>query len=283
MVLLTRREILLVLGSLLAGVAPAATSRRPPLVSVRINDQGPFQFLADSAASVSVLSAAVTARLGLPEAGTTTIHQSTGMREAGRVKVESLSAGPSRKEHLILPTLEFSRYTGLDGVLGLDVLAGQRLALDFEQGRGTITESVPGSHGLERIRCHRHRSGLLQVDVTMGRRRIPALVDTGADRSFGSISLLPIFAPANTRLPTILHAGIGKDQKIEVLAVTASKLDLAGRMLPPQEILIADLAVFQRLKMSRRPALLLGSDLLSAFGITAIDFRHRELQRESSP
>lgn len=126
----------------LAGPGDAAL-----LVPVRINGQGPYDFILDTGATLTCVDQRMADSLGLPEARGR-IGMGTGIRggtgSMRLVEIDSVAVGEARAEGLTgcAVDLEQFRATGLEvhGLLGLNFLTEFRVTLDFAAERLTLSD-----------------------------------------------------------------------------------------------------------------------------------------------
>src|SRR5215467_13036821 len=95
------------------------------LAPVTINGQGPFQFLIDTGANVSCISSELADRLTLSALPPARVNTVVGARERPAVLIDHLQVGERKRRMVHAPAMPFNR--GIDGVLGVDWLKGQRL------------------------------------------------------------------------------------------------------------------------------------------------------------
>lgn len=118
------------------------------LVPVRVNGEGPYDFVLDTGATLTCVDSALADSLGLPEArGRIGVGTGIGGTPGSMrlVEIDSLSVGDARAEELTgcAVDLEQFRSLGLEahGLLGLNFLTSFRVTLDFEAERLTLEES----------------------------------------------------------------------------------------------------------------------------------------------
>lgn len=117
------------------------------LVPVRVNGEGPFEFVLDTGATLTCVDETLADSLALPEArGRTGVG--AGVRGGGAmrlVEIDSLSVGEARARGLTGCALDLAQFRsmGLEahGLLGLNFLTSFRVTLDFEADRLTLTGS----------------------------------------------------------------------------------------------------------------------------------------------
>lgn len=126
----------------LAGPGDAAL-----LVPVRINGEGPYDFVLDTGATLTCVDRALADSLELPEASGR-IGMGTGIGgQSGRmrmIQIDSVSVGDAAAEGLIGCAVDLGQFRemGLEahGLLGLNFLTSFRIVLDFDAERLTLGE-----------------------------------------------------------------------------------------------------------------------------------------------
>jgi len=115
------------------------TPKKPlTVVEARINGQGPFRLVLDTAASGTLLSPQAAARAGIGAAGARIpLGGAGGASQSGRLERASIEVGASRWEDTavvvadIMGPAEVEAGAELDGVLGAPLLAHGTLILDY--------------------------------------------------------------------------------------------------------------------------------------------------------
>src|SRR6266481_3879909 len=95
------------------------------LAPVTINDQGPYRFLIDTGANTSCISRDLAQSLMLAATEPARVHTVVGVRERPGVLIDRLEVGQRSRRRVRAAALPLSK--GIDGVLGVDWLDGQRL------------------------------------------------------------------------------------------------------------------------------------------------------------
>lgn len=250
-------------------------------IDVKVNASGPHRFLVDSGADRSVVSDGLAALLNLPAGESVRVQGMAGHRDVGTFEVAALTLGTSEIGPITAPALS-SRHLGADGLIGIDALADQRLMLDFEKRTITVQDSRRPyvASGNEILVTARRRKGqLIITQAAVGNREVSAVIDTGSEITLG-----------NSALRRRLY-GKGKPagmQEIELLSVTgqvlkaeAMRMDnvqIGGLLLSNVVVAFADAPPFALFGLTDRPAIFLGSDLLSNFRRVSLDFRNRKVR-----
>lgn len=116
------------------------------VVPVRINGEGPYDFVLDTGATVTCLDDQLASALDLREVRGV-IGTAAGVGGAGGVSlvsVDSLSIGGVRAFELEACVIDLEHLSGvgleLDGLIGLNVLSEFRVTLDFQQNILTLEQ-----------------------------------------------------------------------------------------------------------------------------------------------
>ena len=252
---------------------------------VMVNGAGPFRFVVDTGATHSAVSKPLVKKLNLAneKAGAASVLLSgvTGSAQVAIVRIESLTVGALSLGPLDVPVID-AVLADADGVLGADAMVDSRLTIDFKNNRIVIERSsfqappryfysIPFRFGFGR---------LLLADATIGRVRVKAIIDTGADRTLGNIPLrnsLRIGRETARGLYSTDVEGVTADLQPGDVA-EAPMLAMGNVKVGQIDITFGDLHVFKVWGFQRSPALLIGMDVLGVLDTLIIDYRRKELQ-----
>lgn len=174
------------------GTVPIRLVGNVPVTVVGINDQ-PALLILDTGSDVTLLSRAAAARLGV-------------MSERNPSLLLSGAGGRLQAARAVLPTLQLAGAVAtdvgavvgrklqapIDGVLGINVLAGLELDLDAPAGRLTVYRAraaacagaaPPWTGPYTRLSTEQQPSGHLITPAVLNGRPVRALLDTGASRT----------------------------------------------------------------------------------------------------
>jgi predicted aspartyl protease len=253
------------------------------LAPVRINDQGPFQFLMDTGANTSCVSHDLAERLMLVGTAPARIHTMVGVRERPGVLIDRLQVGDRSRKAVRAATLPLNK--GLDGVLGVDWLDGQRLVLGFKDKSISIARSVRdvARDGSVVVPARRRMGQLTIVDADLGGRPISAMIDSGAQMTIANSALRALVAADNRRsgasdiYPQIgMETLAGEPFSGEMLYLPF--LRLGGLQLGNVPVVHASMHVFDLWGLKDKPAIVLGMDLLSQFERVSLDFGRSQVR-----
>lgn len=171
-------------------------------------------------------------------------------------------------------------------MLGVDRLAGERLTLDFH-GRQLRIE---GSRHAARdpldvvVRARRRDGQLTLVDADLAGSPVTAFLDSGAQATIGNPALRALVRARDpqaawTAASIISAAGL----VIPCEVADLPSLRVGGLRLQHLPVAFADLHTFHLWDLDRRPAVLLGVDVLSCFRSVALDFARGEVRFRLPP
>lgn len=250
------------------------------LVPVMINGRGPFHFVVDTGASSSTIAPVVARALGLEAVSTVEVNGITGVARVPAVKVGRLVAGDMVLADKDLPVVWAPLMAGADGILGLAGLDVPNLFVDFQRNRVILTRaSLIHDASTQTLRLHASQvlGGLLTFDARVGRVRVRAILDTGAERTLGNLAL---------RDALNAHSGMGKLVKTKVYGATdevvngeiqqAPTIAIDSLRVADTHIVFGDFHVFSVWGM-QEPALIIGMDVLGRVASLGVDFNHRNV------
>jgi predicted aspartyl protease len=249
-------------------------------VAVQINGRGPYHFVVDSGADTSAVSLGLARSLQLPLGTPVVLNGMTERNVVDRVKVASLTVGPSTIDNLEVPALRADDLGG-DGMLGIDALFKQRIMMDFEDRLIKVEDSrKPPEHFTDEIviTARLQHGQLILTQVLVSGIPIEAVIDTGSEITVGNLALRDKLRRRN----------LDKNSTIPVTGVTGKTVDLQlgqiGELrvgsisLSDVPIAFADVPPFKLFGLADQPALLLGTDILENFRRVSLDFRARKVR-----
>lgn len=261
-------------------------------VPVHLGRRGPFAFVVDTGANRTVISVETAARCELSSDGTAPVHGIAGTQPAPLVKTPRLRVGQVQSYNLSLPILPRASL-GADGLLGIDVLKGRRVRLDF---RGNTFEISPSRRGAavgrssgSRIPDSRqgvvvpaqYRSGQLVIfDADVAGVPVRAFLDSGSQVTCGNPVLRRLLIEKQPELAqrfsrTQLISATGQTAPAELAPLP--RLRLGGMALHNIRAAFAPLHIFSLWGLDERPAILVGIDVLRNFEDVILDFGRREV------
>ena len=260
----------------LASAAPAETVlpvTRPwfglAQVPVTLNGRVEGSFVVDSAASETVLGDAMIARLGLGPGESSQINGSTGSAPLRRYRLARLALGDRLYGDIGaygFPPL--AAPVEADGLIGADILRHSVVEFDLAQSRIVLYDRndpvLAASGDWDAVPVFQRRDGFLIVEIAIGRRRIPALIDTGAVHNFANQAAARAlglhFVPGSASLAPITGAS-GDVQQMNALELSGFRI--GDTDFGASQLGVVDLKIFDSLGFRGRPAMLLS---LAALG-----------------
>jgi hypothetical protein len=248
---------------------------------VLINGKGPYRLVLDTGASHSAIIARVADSLGVAaqQADTVMVRGVTGSAIVPTVHVDRLEVGELLIEPTTLPIVA-DVFGGAEGVLGREGMPDKRIYADFGKDRLVISHShrEHAGEGFSIVPLKLTKAGLLVADVRVGSVWTQAIIDTGAQMTVGNLALrdaLTKYPPKDASIEDII--GVTLDlQRGDT--ITAPPMSIGTLRLHRARITFADMFLFEHLKLTREPTMMLGMDVLGTFDILVIDYRLKEMQ-----
>ncbi|MGA0602984.1 retroviral-like aspartic protease family protein [Caulobacter sp. KR2-114] len=278
-----------------AAVIPAGADAASRMTTqVRLNGEGPYEFVVDTGANRSVVASEAAATLRLPVGPQTPVHGIAGVEPAGTVEVASLAVGEVRSSGLELPILPGGQL-GAQGLLGVDVMRDRRVTLDFAAGVLVITPprhevDTPGLEAPTRILgahrdvisvAARYRFGQLTiVDADVDGVPVTAFLDSGSQNTVANLALRNALVGRRPGLTAQMHpvellSATGQSARGEVCVLP--EIRLGGLAIGDLGAVFADLHTFAIWRLIDRPAILIGVDVLRHFKAVELDFSRRRV------
>jgi predicted aspartyl protease len=271
------QEMLVAEAASEAIVATSMSDTDRMLVPVTIGGAGPYPFIVDTAAESSVISRELARELGLEPDGRARMLSMTSTRDFAKVRMPDVSFLQGDTRSLRAFALN-GENLGAAGVLGIDALRGQRVVLDFETGEMRVgpapRRSMPIGPDDIVVRGRSRYGQLVLIDSTAEGVPVDVIVDSGLQVSVG-----------NEALRRLLTSRRNQFTQIELLSITGETLNadytrvdnlrIGGVAITGMPVAFANAHFFRRMRLTRRPALLLGMDALQMFRRVAVDFPNR--------
>lgn len=260
---------------------------------VTLDGKGPFPFVVDTGANVSVVASELGAELALPRIGSALVHGIAGAQPAELTQAR-LSVGAVSSTIARMPMLPRARL-GVEGLLGMDVLRHRRLVLDYRAGNFQVTSSrVERGRAATRVSRvavgrdpvfevpARFRFGqLVIVDAEMNGVKVLAFLDSGSQSTVGNSALKAAVARKSSAFAAqLIQARLlsATGQTIDAELAPAPPLRLGGLVIGNIAVAFADLHIFKLWELADRPAILLGVDVLRQFNSVEIDYGARQVR-----
>ncbi len=264
------------------------------VTSVMIDGHGPFRFMLDTGATRTVLAASTVAKLGLQinPADKILVRGVSGVTTVPVVHVSSVVSGALQLHDLVAPVLSGPVFNGVDGILGMDGLAGMKLTADFVRDQVVISPSPAASRAtagsgaaagaplVATLQGQFVSQRLLLVRGRIDGVETAAVIDTGATHSLGNAALLALLERGHAAaLPT------AKDGVVDATDTTENgssqriaNMRLGSTSISNLHVIFGDYSVFKAWGLQDKPALLLGMDVLGSVADFSIDYGRAELK-----
>jgi predicted aspartyl protease len=219
----------------IVATAPMELQRGRPIVQVKMNGQGPFNFIIDTGTGAdAVVSAELIQKLALPVIGEDEVGDPTGANQH-KVPVVAISslefAGVQFKDVRASQLVEMHSGLNIDGIIGFLLFRDYLLSLDFPGGRVNLMRgSLPAADGNEIVRI-RMPDGVPLIELNVGGKMVDAHIDTGGV----GLSLPAKFVEGLTLAsePIVIGHGRTISNEFEVKgAQLASEIRLGGYTFP---------------------------------------------------
>lgn len=252
------------------------------MAPVMINGKGPYRLVIDTGASHSTFSPKLTEALGLTPSfdAQMMLNGVTGAASVPSITVDRIQAGDLLIEDAQVPVVYSSIMADADGILGVAGLRNERIIVDFRKDRIEITRSstkVDTSSYL-RIPAHKVAGGLLMVDARIGGVAVRAVIDTGAERTLGNGALRDaIRAKSRNRDARWANTEVygATTQVATGESSVAPPIKLGPTVIRGTEIVFGDFHIFKLWELDKRPAALIGMDVLGTVQALVLDYRNR--------
>jgi predicted aspartyl protease len=265
-------------------ISTVADIYRRMTAPIKVDEAGPFAFVVDTGANQSVISRELADQLGLPLGSTEPLNGVAGVTDAPTT-VADLRVGARRQAKVVLSVLP-AQAIGGHGMLGLDRLDGLQLTLNF---RGQRLDIQPPRRLIRdpddiAVKARRRNGQLTLVDADLAGIPLVAFLDSGAENTIGNMALRSLALsrnPATLWSQTPIVSATGQTIAAEIADLPA--LRVGGLRLPNWPVAFADLHTFQMWRLTERPAILLGVDVLSRFESVCLDFSRNEVRFRLPP
>ena len=251
-------------------------------VPVNVAGRGPYAFVVDTGAERTAISRELATELGLDPGRSATLISMTETRRIDTVVIPSLEVGARTISAIHAPA--FARGNlGAEGLLGVDSLRDQRVEIDLERNEMQVTSAQRRTRSWPSdtiiVTGRRVFGQLVLVDAEFENERVWVIIDTGSQVSIGN-SALRARLVRNHRLRSLLP--------LQLISVTggvmnaeygiARRIRIGGAEIRDLPVAFADARPFQYLRLTDRPAIMLGMDALRLFQRISIDFPNRRVR-----
>ncbi len=252
-------------------------------VPVTIGSSGPYQFVVDTGAERTLISRELADRLTLTPSHPVTILSVAGedLVQTAQVSRLRLTSSRDHMEDFDAPLIA-ETHLGAVGMLGIDSLQRKKVVVDFRTMRMSISDASTSyrTDSDEIVVTARRRSGqLILVDAEAEGQKVSVIIDTGAEVSIGNPMLRERLAARKRLSPPVPILITSVTGEVTPAAYTSMRLiRIGGATLSNMPVAFADVQIFHRLGLDKKPALLLGMDALKLFDRVSIDFANRNVR-----
>jgi predicted aspartyl protease len=258
------------------------TTAQRMTVPVSIGDKGPYHFIIDTGAERTVISRELAGLLRLPQGPVVRLTAMTGSADSQTVIIPSISVGALDGHRIEAPSLEGANL-GAPGMLGLDMLQGHALSIDFDGQTMAVTSATKRPdrfHIAPDEIVVRAKSLLGQLIVTnayYGNQQVRVILDTGSPVSMGNLALQRRVRQLAKYSQSITLTSV-TGEKITATYTAMGHIKIGDCSINALPIVFRDVPPFRRFGLEDKPAILLGMDALGLFRRVDIDFANRELR-----
>jgi predicted aspartyl protease len=251
-------------------------------VPISIDGKGPYQFLIDTGAERTVISAELARKLALVQGARARMHSMSGVGDVETVIIPKLQVSRKSVAGIHAPALS-AEHIGASGMLGIDSLQSQRITFDFERKKMTVVPSKSRERDSDPneivVRARSRLGRLVLVDASLEGQKLMVVLDTGSQVTVGNDAL---------RRKLVAKGKMGTTIPIDLVSVTGGvihadytrvkQVRLGGVRIQDLPVAFADVHPFKQLGLADRPALLLGMDALRLFDRVSVDFANRKVR-----
>ncbi len=247
-------------------------------VPVRIDGEGPFDFMVDTGAQATVISDVLAQAARVVRAPQ--CHALVGMasrRPIETVAVDGIEVGSRNFSVATAPIVAQANIGSADGILGLDSLQDQRVLIDFDKKSISVADAqtLGGNSGYEIIvKAHKRLGQLIITQAFIGGIKVAVLVDTGAQGTIGNMALLETIRSkehSTTELTDINGVRLSGSVRI------ARTLEIGRARMTNLPVFFAESPTFQRARPRRRAGAGPGHERAKLFRRVAIDFKSKRV------
>ena len=253
-------------------------------VPVTIGGNGPYSFLVDTGAERTVISRELANRLALNEGQKLRLATISGPATAPSYKVAALAMTDLTLAPFEAPALH-GNHIGAAGLLGVDMLQGRRVLVDFRKEEMRISASRRNLRAIIRdddaiVVTARNQAGrLILSDARIDGKRVDIIVDTGAQTSIGNLAMMRLVRErGENRFPFVPSQLTGVNgESITAEKTVLRRINIEGIDVNDLTVSFADSHAFSALGLRDRPAMLLGMDGLRLFDRIEIDYANKRI------
>lgn len=270
---LTDEGVLIALGAL----------KKRMTVPVVVGDSGPYRFIIDTGAERTVVSHELANTLKLRAGAPVRLISMTSISSVGTVVVEDLAIAEMRQRHRIIAPSLHARHLGAAGLLGIDTLSRHKVRIDFTTNIMSVQPSEkrdrhrPAAANEIVVQAKNMLGQLIVTDAYYGDTRIQVILDTGSEVTVGNDALRRrVGNKARNPAPIEMISVTGETSVANYTDVPNIRIgDIRFGSIP---VAFSEVEPFRRFGLTKRPALLVGMDVLRTFREVNIDFPNRQVR-----
>lgn len=252
-------------------------------VPVQVAGAGPYRFIIDTGSQRTVISRELAGRLRLVSDRPVNIIAMSGVSRADTVVIPSLRVSEVSDEAIKAPALGATDIGAL-GLLGIDLLRGHKVDIDFDAREMTLRPSekrrkpAPREPGEIVVRAKSLFGQLIVTQASFDDKPIRVIIDTGSPVSVGNHALRRLITRASHGRLSPLELTSATGGVVTTQYATVDKLRVGEITFQNIPVAFADVAPFKTFGVENRPAMLLGMSALKFFRRVQIDFANREVR-----
>jgi predicted aspartyl protease len=256
------------------------------LAPVFIDGKGPFNLIVDTGANGTAVSAAVVEAVepGPEQLSHMLLRGITGSSKVSAVRVDSLAIGEFITPPATLPIIT-GALDGADGFFGTGALSGKRVTVHFHNATLCISDSDSGSpgDGYVTLPADISRARLVTLEARFNGTPIQTIIDTGAGDTIGNVAMQRLLMSIDRRAVRRDHI-VGTTSAVAYGYTRALPvLELGDLRILGTRVAFSDLPIFDHLKLSKTPALLIGMDVLGKLDSLIIDYGTQKVHLRTMP
>ena len=254
------------------------------LLPTHVNGKGPFDFVLDTGAAISILTEELADIVRVEGAEVKEALGAAGQRiEVPLGRVDSISIGETRAEDVRVGIMkELPKCVGAQGVLGYNFLKGFILTIDYKSNLLTLASPRDKrSHDRSMqtyvpLRLARPDRPILLVDVLVNAQETyQFILDTGASQTVVSPELAQRMGMGGTKVDSIIGVGGATQSSVGIL----KSLSIGEASLSKVTVIVADIFSALSQAVGTKFDGVLGFNFLSKFKIE-IDYPNESLRFE---
>jgi hypothetical protein len=255
-------------------------------VPVTIGASQQFSFLIDSASNRTVIAKEVAEKLSLPAGELLKVFNLGGVDKVPSVLIPDMQMAGLSLHDIHAPALARANISA-DGLVGIDMLQGQRMVIDFAHdtkitivpsSKKPVPNEIPAPPGTIIVQAKSRLGELILTDAEIEGHHIAVIIDTGSGDSVGNSALRALVSRRiahNEIKPVILVSVTGRQVPADYTQI--GQVRIGGLLVGNLPIAFADAATFKHFHLDETPAILLGMDTLHLFDRITLDFPRRQV------